>query len=95
MIRLSLTMTHPALPRSHVARLETASQRSRKYRSQSGLAFSLKYYPVLHSSELFYETINKDKEFPVEQKAQLIFVSGLTGLAGTSSTRAKNLHAIF
>jgi hypothetical protein len=36
MILLSFTITQPALPLSQVARLETASHKSKKYLSQSG-----------------------------------------------------------
>jgi hypothetical protein len=44
MIRLSLTMTQPLLPRSHVARLATASHMSKKYRSQLGLGLLLNIF---------------------------------------------------
>jgi hypothetical protein len=47
MIRLSLTITQPLLPRSQVARLETASHRSKKYLSQLGLPLPLKV-PFTH-----------------------------------------------
>jgi len=84
---LPLTITQPALPRSHVARLEIASQRSRKYRSQSGLVVSVIFlYLMLFGNILWNKLINVKRVAKIAQKYS-VFICRLS-----FDVRAKRVH---
>jgi hypothetical protein len=73
-------MTQPALPRSQVARLETASQRSKKYRSQSGLEVLVNFVLPVRVRNYSTEQINKRKARQQIPPSQGFFLFRLWGL---------------